>query len=86
MIFWVLGRVWRLGGSLGGQSGQTWSVPRLGWTTLGTILNQFFDEKVLFVCIVFCMPFWMPLLMICDGCWTTFWRFSDIFFQYFLKS
>ncbi len=72
VIFWVLGCVWHLGGSLGGQSGQTWSTARLGWTTLGTILDHLFDEKVVYFCVVFCMPLWIAFLLI-------FHDFSNIF-------
>ena len=79
MIFWVLGRVWRLWGSLGSQSGQTWSVARLGWSTLGTILDHFFDEKVDYFCIVFCMPFWIAVLLIFHDFGKLFESFFGVF-------
>ena len=57
MSWRVLGRVWRPGGSLGCQSGQTWSVTRLAWTTFGTVLGNFSMKKWLMFCVVFMYAF-----------------------------
>ncbi len=64
LIFWVLGRVWRLGGSTGGQRGRHWRINPLLGTPLESILDAFFDEKVVYFCVVFCVPFWITFLLI----------------------
>ncbi len=49
VICWVLGRVWRLGGSLGCQSGRHWRNDPIQQTTFGIMLGNFFDEQVVYV-------------------------------------
>ena len=71
------------GGVQGGDSGE---IHLSRGPLLAPFWITFSMKKWYMLRVVFSMPFWIYCLMIVDGFGTTFWRFSEICFQYCLKS
>ncbi len=86
VIFWVLGRVWRLGGSLGGSKCPNMVRDTLSldtfWLHFGALLWEnscYFSCSFLYMCLdVFFYDFWWF--------WKRFWELFGSIFDNFLKT